>query len=134
VVEVKSLQGYPVSSVGSAILNHPAFAPEKTNVTFFQRLVGNRILSTTFERGVEQETFACGTGAAAAAIVFCDMYLEALPVEVQVPGGELTVDVSPATKYLLLRGPATYVGVSEVEDFPAEFQEPRLFGAPRRAP
>jgi len=134
VIEVKSLKGYPVDKIGSAILNHPAFAPEKTNVTFFQRLVGNRILSTTFERGVEKETFACGTGAAAAALVFADIYLESLPVEVQVPGGELAVDLSPATRYLLLRGPATYVGEVEALDIPAEFSQPELFGHRKGTP
>lgn len=129
VIEVKNLHGYPVASVGSQILNHPAFAPAKTNVTFFQRTVGNRIIATTFERGVEQETFACGTGAAAAALVFADIYLESLPIEVQVPGGELVVDLSPATQYLLLRGPATYVAIFEIEEVPSEFKAPLLFGS-----
>ncbi len=128
VVEVKSLHGYPVADIGSKILNHPAFAPEKTNATFFQRTVGNRILATTFERGVEQETFACGTGAAAAALVFADLYLEALPVEVVVPGGELVVDVSPVTQFLLLRGPSTYVGIIDIETVPSDFTAPSLYG------
>ncbi len=134
VIEVKSLKGYPVAKIGAAVLNHPAFAPEKTNVTFFQRMVGSRILSTTFERGVEKETFACGTGAAAAALVFSDVYMESLPVEVQVPGGELVVDVSPATRYLLLRGPATYVGEAEVMELPADFHPPELYGGPKGKP
>ncbi len=129
VIEVKSLHGYPVAAVGAVILNHPAFAPEKTNVTFFQRSVGSRIISTTFERGVEQETFACGTGAAAAALVFSEIYFEPLPVEVVVPGGELTVGLSPATRYLLLTGPAVYVAKLEIEELPSEFTVPALFGS-----
>lgn len=129
VVEVKSLKGYPVASVGYRILNHPAFAPEKTNVTFFQRTVGTRIFSTTFERGVEQETLACGTGAAAAAIVYSELYLESLPIELVVPGGELVVDTSPISGFLLLRGPAAFVAEIDVETIPTEFTPHAGYGS-----
>lgn len=132
VVEVKQLKGYPVAKIGAAILNHPAFEPEKTNVTFFQRLSGNRILSTTYERGVEQETLACGTGAAAAALVFSELYLESLPIEVQLPGGELIVDQSPVTKYLLLRGPAKSVGQVEVDEVDSDFVVPVGYGSQKK--
>lgn len=134
VLEVKSLKGYPVEKIGSAILNHPAFAPAKTNVTFYQRTVGNRILSTTYERGVEKETFACGTGAAAAAMIFSEMYMETLPVEVVVPGGDLIVDVSPVTRYMLLRGPARLVATVEIDEIPANYKPPELYGNRKGTP
>lgn len=132
VLEVKDLDTYPVDTVGRMIQKHAAFQPSETNVTFFQRLSGRRIRSTTYERGVEGETFACGTGAAAAALVFSELYLESLPVEVHVPGGELEVDLSPVSRVLLLRGPADYVMEVEIEHIKAGFEVPALFGARRR--
>jgi len=127
VLEVKDLATYPVVPVGSLLLKHPAFSPQQTNVTFFQRLVGAKILATTFERGVEKETFACGTGVAAAAIIFSELYLQPFPIEVQVPGGELTVDLSPASKMLLLQGPAEYVMSAEVYAVRHDFEPRHLF-------
>lgn len=127
VVEVEHLEGFPVSRVGRAIQQNAIFKPEGTNVTFFQRRPGNQILSTTFERGVEQETYACGTGAAAAALVYTEVALQSLPVEVTLPGGNLIVDLSPASKRLLLRGNAEYVGVMECERPPVDFKIPTLF-------
>ena len=129
VIEVKDLASYPVSSVGRLLVNHSAFKPAGTNVTFFQRLTSNKILSTTFERGVEEQTFACGTGAAAAAIVFAEAYAQDFPIEVGVPGGPLEVDVSPISKMVLLRGETQHVFEAEAEPPEAKFEEPKLFGS-----
>ena len=109
VIEVDNLASFPLQRVGHAIRNNPLFGREGTNITFFQRTTGNLIRSTTFERGVEDETMACGTGVVAAANIFSDQYLIPLPIQVQVPGGIMVVDVSPISKTMLLRGPANYV-------------------------
>ncbi len=131
VIEVKDLLSYPVSSVGRLLVNHAAFMPEGSNITFFQRLTVNKIMSTTFERGVEEQTFACGTGATAAAIVFSELYMQDFPIEVAVPGGDLVVDVSPISKIVLLRGESHVVFEGEVESPSATFIEPALFGSKR---
>jgi diaminopimelate epimerase len=133
VIEVKDLASYPILEVGRVVRSHPAIGPEGANVTFFQRLVGPRIRSTTFERGVERETLACGTGAAAAAIVYSETYMQPLPIEVSVPGGDLVVDVSPVSKMLLLQGPAQYVYKISLSEIVNNFEKPILYSQPRRS-
>lgn len=128
VVEVEELAGYPVSKVGKFIHDHPLFLPEKTNVTFFEKTVGNQIYATTFERGVEKETFACGTGAAAASLVYSQLYMQPLPIEVLVPGGTLVVSLSEVAKMLLLQGPVEYICHFELDDIPQTFEPRQLFG------
>lgn len=131
VVEVKDLSTYPIVQIGKDLRSHPAVGPQGANVTFFQRLVGPRIRSTTFERGVEGETLACGTGAAAAAIIYSETYMQPLPIEVDVPGGELVVDISPVSKMLLLQGPAHYVFPVTVPEIPTSFEKQFLFSQKR---
>ena len=48
---------------------HPDFAPAGTNVNFFSRKPDGTLLNRTYERGVENETLACGTGIVATALV-----------------------------------------------------------------
>lgn len=78
---------------GRAIRFHDAFAPAGTNVDFVEVAGSGRIRVRTYERGVEAETPACGTGAAASALI-SSLYAEvgAPPIEVQMPGGILSVD------------------------------------------
>ena len=109
VIEVDSIETYPIVQVGRALRFNPIFGPKGANVTFFQKTAGNAIYCTTYERGVENETLSCGTGAVAAANIFSETYLQSLPITVRVPGGELVVDMSPVSRVVLLRGPANYV-------------------------
>lgn len=133
VIEVKDITTFPIDKIGEALVKHEAFGPEGTNVTFYQRVVGNRIRSTTFERGVEKETFACGTGVAASAIVYSQNYLQAFPIEVLTPGGEIQVDASPYSKMLLLTGKAEHVYNVTLEDLPTNFEQPLLYSNYKRA-
>jgi len=126
VIEVKDIDTYPILDVGRRLLKHPVFGEEGTNVTFFQRYVGQKIKTTTFERGVEHETFACGTGVAAAAIIYSELYMQPFPIEVETPGGTLKVDVSPVSKMLLLQGPAEYVYTVELDAIPRNFEKRHL--------
>lgn len=66
VVMVKDLEKAPVESWGRILRYHKAFRPEGANVNFIQRK-GAKVLVRTYERGVEAETLACGTGAVASA-------------------------------------------------------------------
>lgn len=111
VIETDNLKTYPIDLVGMHLVKHSAF-PQGTNVTFFRALKGNQIQSVTFERGVEKRTLACGTGVAAAAIVYSQLYMTALPIQVHVPGGML--EIAAEGELLLLRGPAEYVFEGEV--------------------
>ncbi len=128
VLEVKDLMTYPVARIGRQIQAHGLFQKDGTNVTFFQRLVANRIRATTFERGVAAETLACGTGAAAAAMVFSQQYAQPAPINVSVPGGDLIVDLSPVSQVLLLTGPAEYVFDVELESAPPHFEKQSVYG------
>lgn len=131
VLEVKDIHAYPINRVGKLLMKHEALGEAGANITFFQRLVGQRIRSTTFERGVEKETFACGTGATAAAIVYSEQYLQPFPVDVRVPGGDLTIDISPVSRMVVLQGLAEYTMTVEIEEIPQGFEKPHLYGERR---
>ena len=87
-----------VAGVGRGIRRHKAFAPRGTNVNFVQP-VGDTLLVRTYERGVEGETLACGTGAVASAILSAVRGVAAPPVTVRTSGGEtLVVHFDPKRK------------------------------------
>ena len=73
---------------GAEIRRHAHFAPRGTNVNFVQVIGKNHIRVRTFERGVEGETLACGTGVSAAAMISARVHGFASPVKVQVQGGD----------------------------------------------
>jgi len=76
IVFVDGLQEVDVNSLGRLIRNHPRFAPRGTNVNFVERAREGMVAVRTYERGVEAETLACGTGAVASALI---AYLYANP-------------------------------------------------------
>ena len=90
------------------IRHHKDFQPAGTNVTLVWPVDNNTVGSASFERGVEDFTLACGTGAVAAAFAF-SQWNPAAPTKVfvRVPGGELAVDLSGPTP--ILSGQAAFV-------------------------
>jgi diaminopimelate epimerase len=78
-----------VQPLGAEIRHHPHFAPRGTNVNFVQALGPGKIRVRTYERGVEGETLACGTGVTASALVAAELRGFPSPVQVQVQGGDL---------------------------------------------
>jgi diaminopimelate epimerase len=76
IVFVDGLQDVNANSLGALIRHHPRFAPRGTNVNFVERAREGMVAVRTYERGVEAETLACGTGAVASALV---AYLQAHP-------------------------------------------------------
>jgi diaminopimelate epimerase len=88
VVRVEDLSDHPVKEQGRAIRYHPLFAPGGSNADFM-RVIGPELLEIrTYERGVEDETLACGTGAVACALVASVRGMAASPVTVKTRGGE----------------------------------------------
>ena len=88
-----SLSTLNVSSIGKEIRSHNVFLPEGTNVNFVQMIFPTEIMIRTYERGVEAETLACGTGSVASAIVAAELKNAFAPVAVGVRSGEqLTVN------------------------------------------
>ena len=83
-----SLEKVGVEGLGRAIRRHPRFAPRGANVDFVALRKGGRVAIRTYERGVEGETFACGTGATAGALVAAILKNLKSPVTVLTRGGE----------------------------------------------
>lgn len=88
---VKNLREYPVFADGKKIRYSDAFQPEGINVNFIELLSDNTIFVRTYERGVEDETFSCGTGVVAAALAASSKGYNS-PVSVKTLGGELSVE------------------------------------------
>ncbi len=87
VQEVADLDDFPVVDVGQAIRHHRDFMPEGANADFVRVLDEHTIEIRTYERGVEDETYACGTGAVAAALTMGALGKAKPPVAVRTRGG-----------------------------------------------
>lgn len=83
--DVKSLD---VPKIGALVRYHAHFAPAGTNANFIQIVDRGHILLRTYERGVENETYACGTGAAASVAVAQALGQCDASAEVTTSGGE----------------------------------------------
>lgn len=70
VIFVEGLNKMDIVPLGRFIRYHKRFSPRGTNVDFLEVSGSNLISIRTYERGVEDETLACGTGAVAAALIF----------------------------------------------------------------
>ncbi len=87
------LDAVPVDTLGRTVRTHSRFSPAGTNVDFVQAVGPDRIRVRTYERGVEAETLACGTGAIASAIVsHATGNVTGAPVQVNMPGGNLKIE------------------------------------------
>ena len=117
VVFVPDAGAVDVCGLGRSLRWHSAFAPAGTNVDFVERTGPGTLRMRTYERGVEDESGACGTGAVAAAVAaaseFADMEF---PVRIRVTSGdELVVDPREAAGPLLT-GPACEVFRGELPE------------------
>jgi diaminopimelate epimerase len=113
VVPVDDLENVDVRGLGSAIRRHDLFAPKGANVNFLKERGPGQIAIRTYERGVEDETLACGTGVVASALIFAAVKKIDGPIGVLVRGGsELEVDFQKEAeqfKSVTLKGPAEFV-------------------------
>ena len=87
VVEVQDLDNFPVVEVGRLIRHYSGYMPEGTNADFIEVRDSATVALRTYERGVEDETLACGTGAVAAAVVSAALGKTRPPVAVLTHGG-----------------------------------------------
>jgi diaminopimelate epimerase len=104
VIRVRSVRDAPVDSVGPAMENHARF-PRRVNVGFLEIVAPNHVRLRVFERGAG-ETLACGTGACAAVAVGRRHGPLAEDVDVDLPGGRLTVQWPGPGEPIWLTGPA----------------------------
>ena len=89
VIFVRGIDGINVNYIGRSIRYHKRFTPEGTNVNFVEAEAPGTISIRTYERGVEGETLACGTGSVAAALIFALKNNLHNLVKVQTRSGEI---------------------------------------------
>jgi diaminopimelate epimerase len=119
----EELETAPVRELGAEIRRHAVFEPEGTNVNFARYPEKHRMEIRTFERGVEDETLACGTGVLAGVAVGLAAGRLELPVRALTRGGfELEVDADPASGRWLLGGDARVVAAGDL--LPPAAEEP----------
>jgi diaminopimelate epimerase len=116
VIPVDDVEDVDVARWGREFRFRDEFAPAGTNVNWVAPGTNGEFLLRTYERGVEAETLACGTGASAAAVVLSSLERADDTVPVRTRSGDLlTVTVDHADRGLLLRGPAIASFTGEVE-------------------
>lgn len=110
-LDEKTLDNLPVEKVAPAIRFHEKFKPSGTNVNFVALLRDNFIKVRTYERGVEAETLACGTGASASAYIAYKLGLiKSSEVEVLTKGKEiLRVYIEENENKLYLEGETFFI-------------------------
>ncbi len=117
---VEDLDGLNVFKIGRSVRRHPAFAPEGANINFVKILGPDKLAIRTYERGVEDETLACGTGATAAAVLAAAQGLtKAAAITCQTRGGDdLVISLEgplDAPDQVYLEGKVRYLFSGQVE-------------------
>ena len=119
VIPVSRIDDADVRREGAAIRYHEIFSPKGANVNFIEKRGPTKIAVRTYERGVEDETLACGTGVVASALVFAAMEDVSGPIGVLVRGGdELQVGfekIDNQFRNVTLTGPAEFVFEGAIE-------------------
>lgn len=115
---VTDLKKYPVFEEGQKIRYSKGYEPNGSNVNFIELGSNNTISVRTYERGVEDETFSCGTGVTAAALA-ASYHGYKSPVQVNVQGGALSVEFKTGQAgifdEIFLIGPAKMVFAGYLE-------------------
>jgi len=110
---VKNINEYDVFTNGKNIRNGAPYFKEGTNVNFVEAVNDNVFRVRTYERGVENETLACGTGVTAVAIAMYEQKLVmANRINLLTEGGKLEVSfekIDKTFKNVFLKGPANFV-------------------------
>jgi diaminopimelate epimerase len=115
---VEGVSDLDVEACGKAIRHSEPFSASGINVNFVERKGPNAIFVRTFERGVEAETYSCGTGVTASALVASAPMTGLQQIEVETIGGRLRVEFErtgpDSFQNIRLSGPATYVFKGEI--------------------
>ena len=113
VVNVENLETVDVRKMGSRIRYHAEFAPAGTNANFIQITGPHSLRVRTYERGVEGETLACGTGMTACGLIAGKLSFVRPPVKITPASGDrLEVNYelnSDGARNVTLLGPAVHV-------------------------
>lgn len=112
VLRVDDVDGAPVHALGPRLEHHPRF-PQRVNVGFLQVQDRHQARLRVWERGAG-ETRACGTGACAAAVTAIRQGWMASPVQLELPGGRLTIEWAGEDRPVMMTGPAVRVYEGQV--------------------
>jgi diaminopimelate epimerase len=116
---IKDVMDYDVFRKGKEIRYSSAFAEEGINVNYVEQKDDDEIIVRTYERGVENETYSCGTGVTAAALVCYHNENGFNDVTVHTKGGKLTVEYDRIDdnhyENIWLCGPAEKVFEGKIE-------------------
>lgn len=117
VIFVDDLQDSRLMAVAPEIRYHPHFMPKGTNVNFAAINSNNEVEVRTYERGVEGETLACGTGAAAVAVVAACVHGLSSPIAIRPKSGE--------TIYIAFPTIISRSSLETAQSFDSECNEPK---------
>jgi len=116
VLFAKDVDNIDIYTIGKKYRYHTAFQPWGTNTNFVQ-ITGNHSLKMrTYERGVEEETLACGTGTISSAILANKQKGVYPPIEVEARGGKLTVNFNSDLSHITLTGEVQMIYNGEMID------------------
>jgi diaminopimelate epimerase len=101
---VKNIENVPVKNFGRFIRNYYFFKPDGTNSDFVEIISKRKIKIRTYERGVEDETYSCGTGSCAGAIVSYLVKDTLFPLEVITKSNEKLIVDKKKNNELILSG------------------------------
>ncbi|MDR1511829.1 MAG: diaminopimelate epimerase [Endomicrobium sp.] len=120
VIFIDDITNIDVVKYGRIVRYHKKFAPDGTNVNFVKIIDDNTLIVRTYERGVEDETLACGTGVTAAGIISVIRNFVKSPVNIISKGGDsLSVSLknfNDEVSNVVLEGPAyvSFKGIVEI--------------------
>lgn len=112
VLRVDSVDSAPVHSLGPKLEHHPRF-PKRVNVGFLQVIDRKQARLRVWERGAG-ETQACGTGACAAAVAAIRQGWMDSPLQLELPGGKLSIEWAGPGQPVMMTGPAVRVYEGQV--------------------
>jgi diaminopimelate epimerase len=115
---VADIENFEVFNEGKSIRFNERFKKEGINVNFVQHLK-DHLFVRTYERGVENETYSCGTGVTAAAITSCMYKQGEHEIQIQTLGGKLAVSFNNQGgghfNHIWLKGPGTFVYKASIQ-------------------
>jgi diaminopimelate epimerase len=116
--DVADLESLDLETIGPIVRHHAVFAPRGVNANFAVPLPDGSLRMRTYERGVEMETLACGTGAVAVGLMTHRRFDSAAPVLIHPTGGGILEigfeSTGNAFRNVTLKGPAETIAEGEI--------------------
>jgi len=115
VAEIKNVTQKLVFEIGPIIRYSDYFSPHGINVNCVEIINKETIKVITYEKGIENVMLSCGSGSTASAYYLAQKYKLSSPINIQVPGGNLSIEFNADWTEVWHTGPATIVFKSEID-------------------